>query len=68
MGFANVITVTASVALSRKIGPNLPAITMTAMNASVTWRLPANVHIHFGSKHPGRLKDFETQNRISDMR
>ena len=53
MGFANVITVTASVALQRKIGPNLAANTMTAMNVSITWRLPANVQIHIGSEHLG---------------
>ena len=51
MGFANVITVTASVALQRKIGPNIATNTMTAMNVSVTWQLPANVQIHIGSEH-----------------
>ena len=51
IGFANVITATASVALQREIGPNLAANTMTAMNVSVTWGLPANDQDYIGSEH-----------------
>ena len=56
VGFAKVITVTATsvasaVPIQRKIGSNLGANSMTAMNVNITRWLAADVNIHIRSEH-----------------